>query len=153
MTTPGSDVANPPLKLPKLSPVEMSSSAVAVSPQQHKPTKLTAPRGSSRDAAAVVGEIVGQVTAARMPLRRSSLLLPQLRRLGADQLAQGSQEVSLAPHGPLQRRRSGNFSLPVRYKVSEAVYTLTWQRSCAIARQRRMHACRASPPVQGRTFN
>lgn len=125
MTTPGSDVASPPLKLPKLSPVETSSAAVAVSPQQHKPTKRTVPRGSARDTAAVVGDITDQVTAARMPSRRSSLPLPLPRRVGGDHLAQGSQGGSLAPNGPLQRRRSGDFSLPVRYKVSEAGCTLT----------------------------
>lgn len=94
--TAGSILVSPPLKLPELSPV---------APSPSKPSKRTsAPTDGPRKCSFVVVDGTTDKATAVKTSRRSSVPLPRTAVLpGASR--------------PLLRRRSGDFSLPVRYKV------------------------------------
>lgn len=96
--TAGSGLAGPPVRLPKLSTKEKPPS---------KPTKRSSARAEPQQSSFVVVDGAENVrTAPVKATRRSSLPLPLPRTAGA-----------LGASRPLVRRRSGDFSLPVKYKV------------------------------------
>ncbi len=100
--TAGSGLASPPVRLPKLSPLEKSPS---------KPTKRTSAPPAPRKSSFVVVDGAENVrTAPVNATRRSSLPLPLPRTAGV-----------LGDSRPRLRRRSGDFSLPVKYKVRSYV--------------------------------
>lgn len=107
--TAGPSVPSPSLKLPELITLALSSGVIQQQPEKHTPapaevvTRTNAGRGKR-----------GKVTANVPPTRSLSLPMPR----SGDELAVG-QEPSLLGRGSLLRRRSGDFSLPVRYKVRD----------------------------------
>ena len=97
--TAGSGPASLPVRLPKLNPKEKSPS---------KPTKRASAPPPPRKSSFVVvdGGTENVRTAPVNVTRRSSLPLPAPRTAGVSGAAR-----------PRMRRRSGDFSLPVKYKV------------------------------------
>ncbi|CAM9524752.1 unnamed protein product [Scytosiphon promiscuus] len=107
-----SGLASPALRLPKLSPTaaETAQAAGGVIKVQ-KPSAR--PRRGTGD---VVGGTDEKETAGKLDRRSSSLPLTGAMKTAGDEVVQVMPGTSLVLRGPRLRRRSGDFSLPVRYK-------------------------------------
>lgn len=108
-------LASPPVKLPKLSPTLLPTAPVAevaIPPQK--------PRAIAERGTGVVGGTDEKEPAAKLA-KRSSLPLPRTAATAGDEVVQAMRGTSPMIRGPRLRRRSGDFSLPVRYKVRRVV--------------------------------
>lgn len=118
--TAGSGLSSPPLKLPKLSPAVLPPS---------KPSKRTsAPDdGPGKCGFVVVDGVRDKAPAVKLARRSSG---PLTRTAG----------LPGAPR-PLLRRRSGDFSLPVRYKVRRKKRQRMLRRNARLGRTTKRHMC------------